>query len=95
MTDTNYADGSANVLTNVPKLTDDLPMKLSIADSFNKNPAFSLFKGGLQVSKLLRFDCFSNPRVVELDSKPRLTDKVRLGFACKEGGYFAKLYYPF
>ncbi len=81
----------SNALVNAPKLMDGLPKKLSIADSFNKSPVFSLFKGGMPVSKLLKFDCFSNPRVAELNAKPRLTDKVRLSFACKDGGYFLRL----
>lgn len=91
MTDINCADGSPNVLINAPKLMDDLPMKLSLAESFNKSPVFSLFKGGMPVSKLLKFDCISNHRVAELGTKPRITDKVRLSFACKDGGYFLRL----
>lgn len=90
MTDINCTDGSTNVLIKAPTLTEGLPMKLSLADSFNKCPAFSLFKSGMSVNTLLRFDFKSKNRVAELGTKPNIPD-VRLSFACKEGGYFVRL----
>lgn len=91
MTDTNCTD----VLINAPKLMDDLPKKLSLAESFNKSPVFSLFKGGMKVSKLLNFNCFSNTGVAEVKPPNKVVDKLRLKMNYKEGACYVNIVCPF
>lgn len=91
MTDINCAGESKNVLINTPKLMDGLPVKLSLADRFNKSPVFSLFKTGGLPLRTFAFDYKPRTKPAEVGTKHTFLDKWKIGLGYSNEAYSFRL----
>jgi len=91
MAETNCKVESSNVLFQTPKLLDKEQLNLNVLKNLEKSPIFALFKGGVPVNNLLKFNCNSHLGLIGTSDKPSITDKLRVSLGCKDGGFFLNL----